>query len=90
MFLYDATFVRLREVTLAYSVPATFVQKLRLRNLKVFATGMNLLTFSKYPGGDPEIARDFENPQDRNMSPNVTYLTTPQQKSITFGLSTSF
>ena len=90
MFLYDATFVRLREVTLSYSLPVTFAQKLRLQNLKVFATGMNLLTFSKYPGGDPEIARDFENPQDRNMSPNVTYLTTPQQKSITFGLSTSF
>jgi TonB-linked SusC/RagA family outer membrane protein len=90
MFLYDATFVRLREVTLSYNVPAAFTKKLRLQSLKLFATGMNLLTFSKYPGGDPEIARDFENPQDRNMSPNVTYLTTPQQKSLTFGLSTSF
>jgi len=90
MFLYDATFVRLREVTLSYALPASFAQKLRLQNLKVFASGMNLLTFSKYPGGDPEVARDFENPQDRNMSPNVTYLTTPQQKSVTFGLSTSF
>ncbi|MNE89885.1 hypothetical protein D3C80_1873430 [compost metagenome] len=90
MFLYDATFVRLREVTLSYAVPANFANKLRLNNLKMFASGMNLLTFSKYPGGDPEIARDFANAQDRNMSPNVTYLTTPQQKSITFGLSTSF
>lgn len=90
MFLYSASYVRLREVTLAYNVPASFVKKLRLQNLKIFATGMNLLTFSKYPGGDPEIARDFENPQDRNMSPNVTYLTTPQQKTYTFGLSTSF
>ncbi|SMC68123.1 SusC/RagA family TonB-linked outer membrane protein [Pedobacter nyackensis] len=90
MFLYDATFVRLREVTLSYAVPVTFANKLRLNNLKMFASGMNLLTFSKYPGGDPEIARDFVNAQDRNMSPNVTYLTTPQQKSLTFGLSTSF
>lgn len=90
MFLYDATFVRLREVTLSYGLPVSFANKLRLQNLKVFASAMNLLTFSKYPGGDPEIARDFENPQDRNLSPNVTYLTTPQQKSLTFGLSTSF
>lgn len=90
MFLYDATFVRLREVTLSYTVPATFSSKMRLNNLKIFASGMNLLTFSKYPGGDPEIARDFTNAQDRNLSPNVTYLTTPQQKSVTFGLSTSF
>lgn len=90
MFLYDASFARLREVTLAYNLPSTFASKLKLQNLKIFATGMNLLTFTKYPGGDPEIARDFENPQDRNMSPNVTYLTTPQQKTFTFGLSTSF
>jgi TonB-linked SusC/RagA family outer membrane protein len=90
MFLYDATFVRLREVTLSYTLPAKTVSRLKLQSLRLFATGMNLLTFSKYPGGDPEIARDFENPQDRNMSPNVTYLTTPQQKSITFGLTTSF
>jgi TonB-linked SusC/RagA family outer membrane protein len=90
MFLYDATFARLRELTLAYNLPADFAKRIGMRNAKVFATGMNLLTFSKYPGGDPEIARDFDNPQDRNMSPNVTYLTTPQQKSVTFGFSTSF
>lgn len=90
MFLYDASFMRLRELTLAYRFPAAFAKKLGMNNTRVFVTGMNLLTFSKYPGGDPEIARDFENPQDRNMSPNVMYLTTPQQKSVTFGLSTSF
>jgi TonB-linked SusC/RagA family outer membrane protein len=90
MFLYSATFVRLREVTLAYNLAPSVAQKLRLQNLKVFVTAMNPLTFTKYPGGDPEIARDFENPQDRNLSPNVTYLTTPQQKTLTFGLSTTF
>lgn len=90
MFLYDASFMRLRELTLAYHLPASFAKRLGMKNTRVFATGMNLLTFTKYPGGDPEIARDFTDPQDRNMSPNVTYLTTPQQKSITFGLSTSF
>ncbi|MBE9599163.1 TonB-dependent receptor [Pedobacter sp. MC2016-24] len=90
MFLYDASFMRLRELTLSYTLPAPFAKKLGMRNTRVFATGMNLLTFTKYPGGDPEIARDFDNPQDRNMSPNISYLTTPQQKSVTFGLSTSF
>jgi hypothetical protein len=51
---------------------------------------MNLLTFTKYPGGDPEIARDFENPTDRNLSPNITYLTPPQQKSVIIGLNINF
>jgi hypothetical protein len=51
---------------------------------------MNLLTFTKYPGGDPEIARDFENAQDRNLSPNVSYLTVPQQKSVVVGINVNF
>ncbi len=51
MFLYDASFARLRELTLAYNLPADFAKRIGMRNAKVFATGMNLLTFSKYPGG---------------------------------------
>lgn len=90
LFLHDADFLRLRELTLRYSLPSGIFKNSRIRDLKVFVTGMNLLTFTKYPGGDPEIARDFENKQDRNMSPNVTYLTPPQQKSITFGINMNF
>lgn len=90
MFLYDASFVRLRELSLRYNLSANALKKLHLKNASVFATGMNLLTFTKYIGGDPEIARDFENPQDRNLSPNVTYLTPPQQKSVVFGINVTF
>lgn len=90
LFLYDASYLRLREMTIAYNVPAKGLERWKLRNLRVFVTGMNLLTFSKYPGGEPEIARDFENVTDRNLSPNITYLTTPQQKSVVFGLNVNF
>ncbi|NML20206.1 TonB-dependent receptor [Pseudoflavitalea sp. G-6-1-2] len=90
MFLYSASFLRLRELTLNYNFPSTMFKNSRIRGIKAFVTGMNLLTFSKFPGGDPEIARDFDNPQDRNMSPNVTYLTPPQQKSVSFGVNVNF
>jgi len=48
------------------------------------------LTFTNYTGGDPEIARDFENPADRNMSSNITYLTAPQEKSYNLTLNLTF
>jgi hypothetical protein len=50
----------------------------------------NLLTITNFPGLDPEVVRDFENAQDRNMSPNVTYLTPPQERAITLSISTTF
>lgn len=90
MFLYSASYVRLRELSVGYRFTGKLLSNMHLRGARVFVTGMNLLTFTKYPGGDPEIARDFENPTDRNLSPNVTYLTPPQQRSVVFGLNVTF
>ncbi|MEH0156780.1 TonB-dependent receptor [Limibacter armeniacum] len=90
MWLYDASFARLRNITLGYRFKPTQLAALRLQSARVYVTGTNLLTFTKYPGGDPEIARDFDNPADRNMSSNVTFLTAPQEKSIMFGLNVTF
>ena len=90
MFLHDASYMRLRELTLGYRISPEVLDKWKIKSLRIYATGLNLLTFSKYPGGDPEITRDFENPQDRNLSPNVTYLTAPTQRSVIFGVNLGF
>lgn len=90
MFLRDASYLRLRELTLSYRFDPAKMAKCRIKGLSLFATGSNLFTFTKYPGGDPEITRDFENAQDRNLSPNITYLTAPSQRNIIFGLNLSF
>ena len=89
MFLYDASYARLRELTLSYRFPHSSFGRSFVKDLRLFVTGTNLLTFSKYPG-DPEITRDFENPQDRNLSPNVTYLTAPSQRTVIFGVNLNF
>ncbi|HMK05131.1 MAG TPA: TonB-dependent receptor [Ferruginibacter sp.] len=90
MFLHDASYLRLRELTIAYKVSPDRIKRLKLKSLRVYITGSNLLTFTKYPGGDPEITRDFENPADRNLSPNVTYLTAPTQRTFIFGINLGF
>lgn len=90
MFLYDASYLRMRELTIGYTLSRKTIEKLKLKNVKFYLSGSNLLTFTKYPGGDPEITRDFENPQDRNLSANVTYLTAPTQKTFVFGINVGF
>jgi hypothetical protein len=90
MWLQDGTFARLRNVTLGYSLPKTITKKLKIQSFRMSLIGTNLLTFTKYTGLDPEIARDFENATDRNMSPNITYLTPPQEKTYTFQLNITF
>ncbi|MBL6449103.1 TonB-dependent receptor [Fulvivirga sp. 29W222] len=89
-FLYDGTYGRIRNVTLGYNLPSDLVSKLRLRSARVYFNGTNLITFTKYPGADPEIVRDHNGRQGRNLSPNVTYLTAPQEKAFMLGINVGF
>ncbi len=90
LFLYDASFIRMRNITLGYTFSPTFVKRLHLTQLRVYATATNVFTLSKYPGWDPEIVRDHNGSQGRNISPNVTYLTAPQERSYSIGLNLNF
>jgi len=71
-YLYDASYIRLKNVTLSYNLPASIASKVKLRNIRLFATGINVLTFTKYPGLDPEIPIGFNelgnNPQARTYT----------------------
>ena len=90
MWLYDGSYVRLKNLTFSYAIPGKLVDRMRLSSMRVFLAGTNLLTFTKYPGADPEVARDHDDARDRNMSSNVSFLTPPQERVITFGLNVSF
>lgn len=54
-FMYDASFLRLRTVTLAYNFPKSWLDKVKLNSVRMYITGQNLLVFTKYPGWDPEF-----------------------------------
>jgi TonB-linked SusC/RagA family outer membrane protein len=54
-FLENGSFLRLRNVTISYSLPQQFVSKIGLAGIKVFAQGQNLLTVTDYSGFDPEM-----------------------------------
>lgn len=89
-WLHDASYLRLRNVVLGWNMPTKWFGKANVSNARLTFTGVNLLTFTNYPGLDPEIARDFETDTDRNLSPNVTYLTPPQERSYMIGLNVTF
>ncbi len=54
-YLEDGSFFRLRNVTLAYDVPASVCKKVGMSGARVFLSADNLLTFSKFSGMDPEV-----------------------------------
>jgi TonB-linked SusC/RagA family outer membrane protein len=50
----DASFIRLKNVEVAWQIPETWKRKTHLQNARVFVQGQNLLTFTRYFGIDPE------------------------------------
>lgn len=57
-YLGKADFVRLRNLTLGYTLPKDVLKDLGMSSLRVYFTAVNLLTFTNYEGNDPEARRD--------------------------------
>lgn len=55
-FIQDGSYIRLRSVSLAYNIPNTFANRLRMKSAKVYVRGTNVFTKTKFTGYTPEIA----------------------------------
>ena len=86
-FLQDASYLRLKTLTLGYTLPEGMANKLKLSSLRVFASVDNLATFTKYDGYDPEQSY-VTNPGDPNFG--VDFGLQPTLRTILFGLNLKF
>lgn len=92
MLIFDASYIRLKDVTLGYTLPDRLVQRANFQNIRVFVRAYNLWTFTEYPGWDPEAdspGTGLSN-QTLNMTPGWDFYTAPQPRTVTFGLNLTF
>jgi len=54
-FLEDGSFLRIRNITLSYNLPKNWLDNVKMQSVKVFVSGDNLFTFTKFSGTDPEV-----------------------------------
>lgn len=70
--IYDASFLRLKNIRLNYDLPAQFTKSIGIDNIRLYVIGTNMLTFSKYKHADPEVnqyaARGWETPFMKNYT----------------------
>ncbi|MDL2281505.1 hypothetical protein LJC44_00120 [Parabacteroides sp. OttesenSCG-928-G06] len=53
-YLYDASYLKLKMLQIGYTLPKAWTEKASINRLRLFLSGENLLTFTGYPGVDPE------------------------------------
>jgi TonB-linked SusC/RagA family outer membrane protein len=83
-FIENGSFLRVKSITLGYSLPKSLTQKAKLSNVNFYVTGQNLLTWTKYTGYDPEVT------SGSNVSPGTDTGIYPVAKTILAGIRVSF
>jgi len=89
-FVRDGSFVRLRNISLGYTLPTTITEKLKISSMRVYVSGQNLLTFTDYEGFDPEVNYKTSGSVNGNRNLGLDYSSYPNAKGYTFGLNVNF
>lgn len=77
-FVEDGSYLRLKTVTLSYSFPKRWLNKIHLSRLQAYVTGQNLFTLTKYKGYDPEVNAFGGD----SVAQGVDYGTYPQSRAV--------
>ncbi|WP_299437941.1 TonB-dependent receptor [uncultured Aquimarina sp.] len=87
-YLEEADFIRLRNITLGYTINPTFSKKFFLEKVRFYFSGINLLTITDYEGYDPESTADFNG--NSGVRTGASFYSAPPAKTYTLGLNIEF
>ncbi|MBK9272619.1 MAG: SusC/RagA family TonB-linked outer membrane protein [Saprospiraceae bacterium] len=79
-------FVRLRNLSLGYTLPSNLTSKIRIASLRMYVQAQNALLFTSYSGSDPEISTNGSS----NVAPGVDRNSVGQARAYTIGLQVGF
>jgi TonB-linked SusC/RagA family outer membrane protein len=95
VWVENGSFVKLKNLTIGYTLPPTLVNRLSITRLRVYVSSQNLFFITKYSGLDPEIGMQGGSSGGTNMPPNPTQYgldngTYPSSRFFTLGLNLTF
>jgi len=85
-FLEDGSYLRLKNISLGYSIPSNVLGRLRISTARVYVSAQNLLTFTKYTGLDPELTGTASN----SLTQGIEFYSMPQPRVIMAGINVGF
>lgn len=85
-YIEDASFLRISNISLGYSLPKPILARAFIQNLRIYATAYNIYTFTGYSGFDPEV----NSKPNGNLTPGVDWGAYPRAFSFVVGLNLTF
>lgn len=89
-FLEDGSYTRLKNLQIGYSISPSTLERFGLTELRIYLSGTNLLTFTKYQGMDPEMTTSDNARGEGDRSVGMDWGTYPSAKSYNVGISLAF
>jgi TonB-dependent starch-binding outer membrane protein SusC len=86
-YVKDGSFLKLKTVSIGYSLPSSLIDKLKMSKLRLYVTGQNLWVSTKYDGADPEIGESGAN---NSLDMGIDRGFYPQARTILMGLQVKF
>jgi TonB-linked SusC/RagA family outer membrane protein len=81
----DGSYLRVKTVSLGYTIPALITKKLNVSKARIYASAQNLFTFTKYSGYDPEVSI-----RNSSVTPGLDFSSYPRAASVNVGLNVTF
>ena len=81
--LEDASYVRLKNLSIGYRLPQKIINRFAMDNVRVYLSATNLLTFTKYTGSDPEVSTL----DGSTSAQGIDFFTLPQVRTIAVGIN---
>jgi TonB-linked SusC/RagA family outer membrane protein len=81
----DGSYLKLRTISLGYNIPESAIKRAKIKSIRVFASGQNIFTLTKYSGPDPEASS-----RNSNLTPGFDYGAYPHSLVAVLGANINF
>lgn len=85
-FLENGSYMRLKNITLGYNLPASFAKKIGMASARVYLSGQNVFTITDYTGLDPELTGTASN----TLTQGIEFYSMPQPRTFMAGVNLNF
>lgn len=89
-FLEDGSYIRLKNLQFGYTIPEKILKITGLSKARVYVSGSNLYTLTKYPGLDPEMTVSDNSKNEGDRSAGIDWGTYPSAMTLMFGIDIIF
>jgi TonB-linked SusC/RagA family outer membrane protein len=88
--MFSGAYFKIKQIQLGYTLPASITNRVLISRLRCYVSLDDYITFTKYPGADPETATSYNTATNNASAAGYDNGTYPQSRKVIFGINVTF